>query len=176
MKIRTLALALTVSTLTISVLAPTAATAASCGSAEEVRAAQLRQFHYRLQVATLNCRADDPSLPGKWGDYVHHHGGTMSENAKVMRGYFSRTGAGAAAFDRFNTVLTNRESITVHQTEGYCEMNASLFDRATRANAAQLTALAGEVVGRPTDIAPCTEQRMASADTSKPVRKGRKAE
>lgn len=170
MKIRALALA-----LVAALLAPAAAGAASCGSPDEVKAAQLRQFHYRLQVAALNCRGDDPSLPGKWAGYVHHHGGTMSENAKVMRGYFSRTGAGTAAFDRFNTVLTNRESVTVHETENYCELSAPLFDKAMHANAAQLIALAGEVVGRPADIAACSEQRVASAD-AKPARKGRKGE
>ena len=83
---------------------------AGCGTPEEVRAAQLRQFHYQLQVAALNCRGDDPSLPGKWSSYVHRHGGTMSVNANVMRGYFTRTGKGMAGFDRYNTVLTNRES------------------------------------------------------------------
>lgn len=169
MKIRALALA-----LTAAILAPAAASAASCGSAEEIKAAQLRQFHYRLQVAALNCRGDDPSLPGKWAGYIHRHGGTMSENAKVMRTYFSRTGAGVAAFDRFNTVLTNRESVTVHETEGYCELSAPLFDKAMHATSAQLVALAGEVVGRPTDISACTEQRVASAD-AKPARK-RKSE
>lgn len=170
MKIRALALA-----LTAALLAPAAAGAASCGSAEEIKAAQLRQFHYRLQVAALNCRGDDPSLPGKWASYVHHHGATMSNNAKVMRGYFSRNGGGAGAFDRFNTVLTNRESVTVHETEGYCEQNAPLFEKAMHANSAQLISLAGEVVGKPIDISACTEQRVASAD-AKPARKDKKPE
>lgn len=130
---------------------------ASCGTPEEIRAAQLRQFHYQLQVAALNCRGDDPSLPGKWSSYVHRHGGTMSVNANVMRGYFTRTGKGMAGFDRYNTALTNRESVRVHETEGYCEMNAPLFDRAITANGPQLTTLAGEIVGKPTDIAACAE-------------------
>jgi len=89
-------------------LAALPALGASCGTPEEIKAAQLRQFHYQLQVAALNCRNDDPSLPGKWSSYIHHHGGTMSANANVMRGYFTRTGKGVAGFDRYNTVLTNR--------------------------------------------------------------------
>ena len=138
----------------------------SCGSAEEIKAAQLRQFHYELQVAALNCRADDPSLPGKWSSYVHHHGGTMSVNANVMRGYFTRTGKGVAGFDRYNTVLTNRESVRVHEIEGYCEKHRSLFDKAIAANGHQLMTLAGETVGKPADISLCAE---ASAE-KKPKR------
>nr|WP_152426886.1 heme utilization protein [Paramagnetospirillum caucaseum] len=152
-----------------------AAAKSACGTPEEIKAAQLRQFHYQLQVAALNCRGDDPSLPGKWSTYVHRHGGTMSDNAKLMRGYFQRTGKGAASFDRYNTVLTNRESIRVHETEGYCEMHAPLFDKAASANGHQLIALAGETVGKPADISPCPETRQADAGT-KPKRIARKAE
>jgi hypothetical protein len=142
----------------------------NCATPEEVRAAQLRQFHYQLQVAALNCRGDDPSLPGKWSTYVHHHGGTMSDNARVMRGYFQRAGKGMAGFDRYNTVLTNRESVRVHETEGYCEANAPLFDKAAKATPAQLATLAGETIGHPIDISACTEQRTAEAE-KKPARK-----
>lgn len=144
---------------------------ANCGTSEEIKAAQLRQFHYQLQVAALNCRGDDPSLPGKWSSYVHHHGGTMSVNANVMRGYFTRTGKGIAGFDRYNTVLTNRESVRVHETEGYCEMHRSLFDKAIAANGQQLIALAGETVGKPVDIGLCTETRKAEAATEKKSKK-----
>lgn len=155
-------------TAAVLVLAIAAASPAlakgACATPEEVKAAQVRQFHYQLQVAALNCRGDDPSLPGKWSAYIHHHGGTMSDNAKVMRGYFQRTGKGMAGFDRHNTVLTNRESVRVHETEGYCEINAPLFDKAAKANAAQLAVLAGETVGHPIDVAACTEQRTAAAE------------
>lgn len=147
----------------------------ACGTPEEVKAAQLRQFHYQLQVAALNCRGDDPSLPGKWSTYIHHHGGTMSVNANVMRGYFTRTGKGIAGFDRYNTVLTNRESVRVHETEGYCEINAPLFEKAIKANGQQLIALASEMVGTPMDIGPCTESAKAAPE-KKPKRVASKAE
>lgn len=142
----------------------------SCATPEEVKAAQLRQFHYQLQVAALNCRGDDPSLPGKWSIYVHHHGATMSDNARVMRGYFQRGGSGMAGFDRYNTVLTNRESVRVHETEGYCEINAPLFDKAAKASAAQLATLAGETVGHPADLKACAEAKKTEPE-KKPARK-----
>lgn len=148
----------------------------ACATPEEVKAAQLRQFHYQLQVAALNCRGDDPSLPGKWGNYIHHHGGTMSHNANVMRGYFTRAGTGVAGFDRYNTVLTNRESVRVHETEGYCELNAPLFDRAAAANSAQLGVLATEIVGQPIDITPCREPVKAEKATAKRKQMAHKSE
>lgn len=152
-------------------LAALPALGATCGTPEEIRAAQLRQFHYQLQVAALNCRADDPSLPGKWSSYIHHHGGTMSVNANVMRGYFTRSGKGVAGFDRYNTVLTNRESVRVHEIEGYCEMHRALFEKAIAANGPQLATLASETVGKPVDISPCGETRKAEAATEKKSKK-----
>jgi hypothetical protein len=161
LKFRTAALALALGFAALPALG------ASCGTPEEIRAAQLRQFHYQLQVAALNCRGDDPSLPAKWSSYVHRHGGTMSVNANVMRGYFTRTGKGVASFDRYNTVLTNRESVRVHETEGYCEMHAPLFEKAIAANGQQLATLAGEMVGKPVDIPACTESAKAEKKPKK---------
>ncbi|ARJ64476.1 heme utilization protein [Magnetospirillum sp. ME-1] len=152
-------------------LAALPALGGTCGTPEEVKAAQLRQFHYQLQVAALNCRGDDPSLPAKWSSYVHRHGGTMSVNANVMRGYFTRTGKGVAGFDRYNTVLTNRESVRVHETEGYCEINQPLFEKAIAANGQQLATLASETIGKPMDIAACAEPKKAEAASEKKSKK-----
>ncbi|CUW41569.1 conserved protein of unknown function [Magnetospirillum sp. XM-1] len=156
---RTIALA-----LAFGLFALPAAAGSACGSPEEIRAAQLRQFHYQLQVAALNCRGDDPSLPAKWSSYVHRHGGTMSVNANVMRAYFTRTGKGVSGFDRYNTVLTNRESVRVHETEGYCEISQPLFEKAIAANGQQLAALATDTVGKPADITACTETKAADSE------------
>ena len=149
--------AIAVACLLIPSLAAPLAAKSPCGTAEEIAAAQLRQFHYELQVAALNCRGDDPSLSGKWAAYVQRHGATLSENATVMRGYFVRTGKGAAAFDRFNTVITNRESIRVHEIPGYCDLHGTLFDQVLADDQKQLVALANAMVGKPADIHACTE-------------------
>ncbi len=137
--------------------APGAAAKAGCATPEQVKAAQLRQFHYQLQVAALNCRGDDPSLPGKWQAYVQRHSGTLSENAKVLHGYFKS----AAAFDRHNTILTNRESVVVHDMPGYCEIRAPMFDKAIGLNGPQLHAYASEVVSSPDNIHPCRDPKKA---------------
>lgn len=141
---------------------------AACATPEEVRAAQVRQLHDELQVTALNCRGDDPSLPGKWSSYVGRHGGTMAENAKVMHAYFARTGKGAAGFDRYNTSMTNQESIRVHETPGYCESHAAILDRTLDANGHQLALLAAETVGKPSGIIACADEtREAKIDRKK---------
>ncbi len=128
---------------------------AACATPEQVKAAQLRQFHYQLQVAALNCRGDDPSLPGKWQAYVHRHSGTLSDNAKVLQAHFKS----ASAFDRHNTMLTNRESARVHETPNYCETRALMFDKAAGLNGAQLSAYAAEMVASPDNVHPCREAK-----------------
>ncbi|OAN56048.1 heme utilization protein [Paramagnetospirillum marisnigri] len=137
-----------------------AATKAGCASTEQVTAAQLRQFHYQLQVAALNCRADDPSLPGKWQSYIQRHAATLSENAGILLRFFKS----ASAFDRHNTILTNRESVTVHEINGYCEMRAPQFDKAVSLTGSQLATYAAEVVGSPDNIRPCRDPKPQKAD------------
>ena len=76
-----------------------------------------------------------------------------------------------AGFDRFNTVLTNRESVRVHEIEGYCELNEPLFDKAMNASPAHLATLAGEIVGKPLDIPACTESAKADRPSETKVQK-----
>jgi hypothetical protein len=130
---------------------PALANKGSCASPDQVKAAQLRQLHYQLQVAALNCRGDYPDMPGKWETYIHRHGSTLSANARTMQGYFKS----AAAFDRYNTKITNRESVRVHETHEYCEQSHPIFDKVVTLAAPQLIAYAGEVVGAPMEISAC---------------------
>jgi hypothetical protein len=144
--------------LLLAVLSDPAAAKPPCASPEQVKAAQLRQLHYELQVAALNCRGDVPEMPGKWQSYVHRHGGTLNDNARVLRDYFQ----GAAAFDRHNTVVTNRESVRVHETPGYCETHTAIFDKVLGLNGPQLSAYASEAVGDPMEIRACSHKPEAA--------------
>lgn len=134
-----------------------------CANPEQVRAAQLRQLHYELQVAALNCRGDVPEMPGKWQSYVQRHGATLNDNAKVLRDYFK----GAAAFDRHNTVITNRESVRVHETPGYCEAHAPLLDKVVTLTPPQLIAFAAETVGDPMEIHACPQRKADATKVAK---------
>lgn len=142
-----------------------------CADPEQFRAVQLRQLHYELQVAALNCRGDIPDLPMKWQSYVQHHGATLSDNAKILRGYFRS----AAAFDRHNTVITNRESVRVHETPGYCDLHAPLFDKVLTLGPQQLSTFAAETIGDPMEVSACSHKpQAAKADNAKPVKKSTK--
>lgn len=130
--------------LTVSTALP--AFAASCVNAAEARALQLRQLHIQLQVASLNCRADDPSLPGKYASYVHRFGGQLTDNAKVLRGHFARSGGN---IDRYMTVLANDESQRAHLVDGYCESHVPLFEKLSTLKPAELEHFAAATMDKP---------------------------
>lgn len=122
------------------------ALAAGCINPTEARALQVRQLHVQLQVASLNCRADDPSLPGKYASYVHRFGGQLSDNAKVLRGHFSRNGGN---IDRYMTSLANDESQRAHLVDGYCESHVPLFEKLSSLKPAELEHFAAATMDKP---------------------------
>jgi len=137
-------------------------TGGACANSEQIQAAQLRQLHNQLQVAALNCRGEDATLHAKWGGYVGRFGSTLSDNAQVLRAHFKSP----AAFDRYNTQVTNRESVRVHEIESYCETRAQIFDQVMTMSPAQLIAFAGETVGRPDMMSSCgSSETKAAAKT-----------
>lgn len=156
--------------LTASTALP--ALAAGCVSPAEARAMQVRQLHVQLQVASLNCRGDDPSLPSKYASYIHRFGGPLSDNAKVLRGHFAKNGGN---IDRYMTVLANDESQRAHLVEGYCESHAPLFDKLSALKPHELESFAATSMDKP-DAAVCggSPVKQASAET-KPKAKAKKA-
>lgn len=136
-------------------VAPASAAAKpACANSEQFRAVQLRQLHYELQVAALNCRNDMPEMPMKWQTYVQRHGSALSDNARILHAYFKSP----ATFDRHNTVVTNRESVRVHETPGYCDIHTTLFDTVAALPPAQLGDFAARTVGMPLDVSACKEE------------------
>lgn len=130
--------------LTLSAALP--AVAGGCISPTEARALQVRQLHIQLQVASLNCRADDPSLPGKYASYINRFGGQLNENAKILRGHFARSGGN---IDRYQTVLANDESQRAHLVEGYCESHTPLFEKLSSLKPAELEHFAAATMDQP---------------------------
>lgn len=122
------------------------ALAAGCISPVEARAMQVRQLHVQLQVASLNCRADDPSLPGKYASYINRFSGQLSDNAKVLKGHFARNGGN---IDRYMTVLANDESQRAHLVEGYCESHVPLFEKLSALKPVELEHFAAATMDKP---------------------------
>jgi len=129
-----------------SLSAALSAVAAGCVSPAEARAMQVRQLHIQLQVASLNCRADDPSLPGKYAAYINRFGHQLSTNAKVLRAHFARTGGN---IDRYMTVLANDESQRAHQVAGYCESHVPLFEKLASLKPSELEHFAATIMDKP---------------------------
>jgi hypothetical protein len=149
----------------------------SCASPEQIRAAQLRQFHDQLQVAALNCRGDDATLRDKWSAYAARFGGTMAENARTLQVLFKSQ----AGFDRYNTKVTNYESVRVHEIEDYCATRAEMFDQVMTMSPTQLGDFAATTIGQPDHVSPCgqgkTRQAKAEAEAKpKPQKHKEKAE
>lgn len=151
--------------LTVSASLP--ALAAGCISPAEARALQVRQLHVQLQVASLNCRGDDPSLPGKYAAYVNRFGGALSDNAKVLRSHFAKTGTN---MDRYMTTLANDESQRAHMVQGYCESHTPLFDKLASLKPHDLEHFAAGTVDKP-DRPVCAEGAVKQASTKKVAKK-----
>jgi len=122
------------------------AIAAPCVSPAEARAMQVRQLHIQLQVASLNCRGDDPSLPGKYASYIHRFGGQLNDNARVLKSHFAKNGGN---IDRYMTVLANDESQRAHLVEGYCESHTPLFDKLASLKPSELEHFASATMDKP---------------------------
>lgn len=148
--------------LALIVASSVPAFSASCLNPAEVRAMQVRQLHIQLQVASLNCRTDDPSLPGKYAAYVNRFGGALSDNARVLKAHFARTGGN---LDRYVTVLANDESQRAHLIEGYCESHTPLFEKLSSIKPQELEHLAVDTVNLP-DTPACSVSpvKQASAE------------
>jgi len=135
----------------------------ACASPEQIRAAQVRQLHDQFQVAALNCRGDDSTLHEKWSSYVSRFSGTMSENAQILRGLFKSQ----AGFDRYNTKVTNYESVRVHEVDDYCVSRSQMFDQVLSMSPSQFGDFAATTIGRPDHVTPCGEGGKKSKSKSK---------
>jgi hypothetical protein len=145
----------------VSVLAATGAAAkAPCFNAAEMRAAQMRQLHIQLQVASLNCRAGYPELAGQYASYVQRFTQPLALNAKVLDGHFSQHFGKdhRRQFDRFVTSLANEESQRAHHAADYCEDHAPLFDKILDLKQNELEGFATHAVTHPVATA-CPEPK-----------------
>lgn len=150
--------------LSVSCAVPALA-APACLSATDARAMQVRQLHIQLQVASLNCRADDPSLPGKYAAYVHRFDGALGDNARALKSYFARTGGGKDAtrqMDRYVTVLANDESQRAHIAENYCEQHTPLFESLLGLKPRELEDFASRTIGS-LDTPVCADSKVQQA-------------
>ncbi|MBF0335618.1 MAG: heme utilization protein [Alphaproteobacteria bacterium] len=141
-----------------------AARAAACYTPAEARAAQLRQLQTELMVAALQCSSrSDLDLASQYNVFVRRFGGSLSENAKVLRGHFGRQGGGQGRFDSFITSLANQASMKALNTPEFCDGVKPLFDKALAQSPSGLEAFAVATVDSG-DYAVCGAGRSQRAD------------
>ncbi|MBF0391853.1 MAG: heme utilization protein [Alphaproteobacteria bacterium] len=141
-----------------------AANAAACYTPTEARAAQLRQLQTELMVAALQCSSrSDLDLAAHYNTFVRRFGGSLTENAKTLRGHFVRQGGGQGRFDSFITSLANQASMKALNTPEFCDAVKPLFDKTLAQSPSGIEAFAVETVGAG-DYAVCGGGRSQRAD------------
>lgn len=101
----------------------------ACVSPSEARALQFRQLQIEMMVATLRCRAADPSFRDNYASYVTKAGPALNRNAGELRTMFARHGQSASQLDRLMTELSNEASMRSLYAENYCQAQGERLAR-----------------------------------------------
>ena len=103
---------------------------AACWSANEVAAARVRDFDTMLMVSALRCRRGDSGMLKKYNAMVKRSRAALVVGNTRLRAYFTQTGGGQNAFDRYVTRVANRYGAGVEGLD--CNALASIADLALK--------------------------------------------
>lgn len=160
-------------TLALAIAGPAAARPV-CYKPAEIRAMQFRQLQVELMVATLKCRAVDPSFRDKYAGYVGKVGPALNSNAQQLRAMFVRLGKGAAQLDRYVTDLSNEASMRSLSMDDYCERYDNVFATMLSMKPHEIEAFAADTVASPPSPRACSTpvKRVKAAKEPKTGREG----
>lgn len=133
----------------------------SCQTPVEVQASQLRQLQTEFMVAALRCQHHPENLPAKYNTFVKKFGGSLSENARVLREHFTRNYGKdqSRRFDSYITTLANEASIRSLGIQQFCETAGPLFDQALKVGKPELAAFAADAVRGENALPACATRR-----------------
>ena len=145
------------------------ALAAACYTTVEARAATVRQLQTELMVAALKCQGHPDGLAAHYNAFVNKFAPNLSDNAKVLRGHFSRAYGRdhARRFDAFITTLANEASIKSIQTVNYCSSMTPLFQTVMTVRSHELEDFAQKAVQ---SSAQSCAGKIETAETVKPAK------
>jgi hypothetical protein len=141
---RLTAIAIFLSLATLPVAAKT-----PCNTAAELATLQFRQLQAELNVAALKCQGLDFDYAGGYNAFAEKVHPALVENTHQLKALFARTGKGAGYLDRYSTGVFNEVQIRSSSIPDYCEDRANLMRRVSVTSAADMPAVAAEVVGAP---------------------------
>ncbi len=108
-----------------------AASAASCYTASETTAVEVRMLQSELMVAALACRDSNPELGmiEQYNDFARLHSARLVRESKILQAHFRRAygAAGINRFAAFETALANDASKRSMTSPGYCHDAAAVF-------------------------------------------------
>lgn len=130
----------------------------ACYTADEVRAAQVRQLQTDLMVATLSCSTyNSVGLRDQYTDFIGRFGGSLHSNAEVLRAHFRRNHGRdhARRFDAYITALANEASVRSFDDPAYCGTAAGLFDTLSALSPQEIEAFAAAAIPAESAVYPC---------------------
>jgi hypothetical protein len=119
--------------------------APSCWTAQDVRAAQVREMQTVLMVAALRCRAAGIDISAAYDGFVGAQRGVLSAANLVIKEHFAMHGGAQADYDRFTTALANGHGDD-ETTQATCGEAVSLARDAAAASGETLQQIATERV------------------------------
>jgi hypothetical protein len=151
-------------------VAPAAAGAApsACVSTPEASALDTRVLQTELMVAALACGFRDD-----YNGFVTKYRKTLGDQAKVLKGFFSRGGRGGeTGLNSFVTRLANDSSaVSMGDLGTFCTASRALFDEAAGASVTDF----GQLLRKPWmaerhGFSACDSQTMAGAPSAPRIR------
>lgn len=153
----------------LALLTTTAFAAPSCWYPNEVKAAQLRDFHAMLMVGTLQCRTSNKFAIERYNDFVSTQRGLLDANSNVLKAHFLREHGiqdGQGAYDRYATSLANNQSARASDA-GFCSTIDTFIRMATAASQPDLLILAQSISTAPESGA-CPPANYAATEPAAP--------
>ena len=96
---------------------------ARCASAEEADAFQLRALQSRLMVAALSCNQQTA-----YDTFVEKFRPRLASAGHMLQGYYTRTGGGETALNRYVTSLANAAGLSrAEQPDDFCSDTWTMF-------------------------------------------------
>jgi len=138
-----------------------------CYTAQDIKAAQVRQAQVELMVGALKCQDPELGFRSKYSEFVNRFNSAIAKNGSELRALFNRLGKGERGLDRFMTELSNDASIRSAHVDDYCGAVGTRFDQVLSLKPHELVNWASERVDSPLSGAACAKEKQSPIQEAK---------